>query len=141
MGLAGWGPLGSESSNVAAAIAALTDTTTGFVVDIDNTGNTPGHVYLALWIEINMTAAVLTGGSITLFLRRKRGSDYAENNDGQLTIPVSSGTGLTRLSGIMQIPLRGIFGLYMRNNLGTSTPAGSSGIIGMFLSSFTEDVS
>lgn len=141
MAVAGWSALGTESANVAATMAAVaTGSTSPVIADIDNSAALPsgGLVYLRLWITINMALAVSTGGSITLSLRRKRSGVYPDNNDEQVTIPVSSGTGLKTLSARMRIPDRDVYGLFLRNDLGNSTPA--AGGVTINWQAYTEDL-
>jgi hypothetical protein len=142
MGLAGWSALSTESGNVASGMAAVASGGTSPVItDIDNTAALPTgrRVNLRLWITINMAAAVVAGGTITMSLRRKRSGVYADNDAERVTIPVNAGAaGMRTVECILRIPAGDVYGLFLRNDMGNNTP-GAGGVT-IIWDTLTEEV-
>lgn len=136
MAVAKWTAFAGESANLAGtALDSKANGTTTFVVDIDN--NTDRDLYSSFWAAFgSITPAA--GGSVTLSLRRKRGSTYAENPCEQAISGVT-GTGARAfaLEFAMRLPGPGVYGLYFTNTLGVSTAASGNSL---FQVDFNEDV-
>lgn len=122
MSVAKWTALGTESSNIAGtSLDSKATGTTTFIADITNT--TDKDLYLNVWMLMGSITPT-AGGSVTLALRQKRSSTYAENNLEQYTA-AQNGTGARTvpLAAVMRIPHGGTFGLYWTNNLGVTSAA------------------
>ena len=137
MATAKWGAFSSDTSNIAGTgtLDAKTTGTTTLVADIDNTSDK--DLYASFWAELgSITPAV--GGSVTLSLRRKRGSAYAENPCEQVTAGVT-GTGArpVLLEFLMRLPGPGVYGIYWTNNLGVNS-AGSGNAL--YRADFNEEI-
>jgi hypothetical protein len=125
MATATWSALSADSSNLGSTLNSKALGSTTLIADIANA--TPKDIYLEVWLEfasINPTGAA----SITLSLRRKRGSDYAENSVETFATPVSTGAGVKRLHAVMRIPNAENYGLYWTNNLNVSTAASGNSL-------------
>ncbi len=136
MAVAKWSAFTTETPNQAGtALDSKANGTTTFVVDIDNTSDRDLYAsFFAGFGSITPSA----GGSVTLSLRRKRGSAYAENPCEQVTSGVT-GTGARAfaLEFAMRLPGPGVYGLYFTNTLGVSTAASGNAL---YRSDFNEDV-
>ena len=137
MAVAKWSAFGSESANLAGtALDSKANGTTTFVADIDN--STYRDLYASFWAAFGSITPG-PGGSVTLSLRRKRGSAYAENPCEQVTSAITGGTTprAFALEFAMRLPGPGVYGLYFTNNLGPSTAASGNSL---FQIDFNEDV-
>jgi hypothetical protein len=136
MAIAKWTAFATETANLAGTTldSRATGTTT-FVADLNNT--TDRALYASLWADFgSITPAA--GGSVTLSLRRKRGSAYAENPCEQVTSGVTgTGARVVALEFAMRLPGPGIYGLYWTNNLGVSSAASGNAL---YRSNFNEDI-
>jgi hypothetical protein len=120
MATATWSALSAESSDLGSTLNSKAHGTVTLIADIANA--TPKDIYLEVWLDlasINPTGAP----SITLSLRRKRGSTYAENAVETFIIPVSTGASAKPLHAVMRIPNAADYGLYWTNNLNVTTAA------------------
>ena len=136
MAVAKWTAFATESANLAGtALDSKANATTTFVVDIDNSSDRDLYAsFFAIFGSITPSA----GGSVTLSLRRKRASDYAENPCEQLTSGVTAtGPRAFALEFAMRLPGPGVYGLYFTNTLGVSTAASGNSL---FRVDFNEDV-
>ena len=136
MAVAKWTAFETETANLAGtALDSRATGTTTFVVDIDN--STDRDLYASIWAAFG-SITPSAGGSVTLSLRRKRGTAYAENPCEQVTSGVT-GTGARAfaLEFAMRLPGPGVYGLYFTNTLGVSTAASGNSL---FRSDFNEDV-
>ncbi|MCA3448738.1 MAG: hypothetical protein INF93_18870 [Rhodobacter sp.] len=137
MAVAKWAAFQTESANLAGTALdnRANSNLPAFVVDIDNTGDR--DLYASFWIEFG-TIGPTAPGFVTLSLRRKRGSVYAENPCEQV-ISAVTGTGarVFALEFLMRLPGPGVYGLYFTNNLGISTAASGNAL---YRSDFNEDV-
>lgn len=125
MATATWSGLSVDSSDLGSTLNSKSQGTTTLIADIANA--TPKNIYLEVWLDfasINPTGAA----SITLSLRRKRGSNYAENSVETFTTAVLTGTGVKRLHVPMRIPNSGDYGLYWTNNLNVTTAASGNSL-------------
>ena len=136
MAAAKWTVFAAETVNLAGtALDLKANGTTTFVADIDN--STDRDLYASVWADFG-SITPSAGGSVTLSLRRKRGSAYAENPCEQVISGVT-GTGARAfaLEFAMRLPGPGVYGLYFTNTLGTSTAASGNSLV---RSDFNEDV-
>ena len=136
MAAAKWTVFAAETVNLAGtALDLKANGTTTFVADIDN--STDRDLYASVWADFG-SITPSAGGSVTLSLRRKRGSAYAENPCEQVISGVT-GTGARAfaLEFAMRLPGPGVYGLYFTNNLGLSTAASGNAL---YRSDFNEDV-
>ena len=134
MAVAKWSPLSTESSNLGTTVNNKSTGSTTLVADIDNTSG--ANLYLEIWIDL--AAITLTGGpSLTLSLRRKRESTYADNAIETFTGAVPTGSVARSVHAVMRIPNAGIYGLYWTNNLGTTTAASGNNL---YYRTWNEDV-
>lgn len=120
MATATWSALSADSSNLGSTLNSKAHGTVTLIADIANA--TPKDIYLEVWLELsslNPTGAP----SITLSLRRKRGSTYAENAVEVFTVAVSTGASAKPLHAVMRIPNAADYGLYWTNNLNVTTAA------------------
>jgi len=111
MSVAKWTALSTESSNIAGtALDSKANGTTTFIADITNT--TDKDLYLNVWVTLGSITPT-AGSSVTLQLRQKRSSTYAENTLEQY-VAATNGTGarVVELAAVMRIPHGGTFGLY-----------------------------
>lgn len=127
MAIATWSALSADSANLATPLNGIADGTTVFVTDISN--ETSKNLYLGVYFQSgSMTPSA--SGSISIILRRKRGSGYAENNSEFQALSVSgTGTRQVSLQGGIRIPNAGTWGLYITNRLGTSIPNSGNTLI------------
>lgn len=127
MAIATWSALSADSANLATPLNGIADGTTVFVTDISN--ETSKNLYLGIYFQSgSMTPSA--SGSISIILRRKRGSGYAENNSEFQALSVSgTGTRQVSLQGGIRIPNAGTWGLYITNRLGTSIPNSGNTLI------------
>ena len=127
MAIATWSALSADSANLATPLNGIVDGTTVFVTDISN--ETSKNLYLGVYFQSgSMTPSA--SGSISIILRRKRGSGYAENNSEFQALSVSgTGTRQVSLQGAIRIPNAGTWGLYITNRLGTSIPNSGNTLI------------
>jgi hypothetical protein len=125
MATATWSALSADSSNLGSTLNSKAHGTTTLIADIANA--TPKDIYLEVWLDF--ASLNPTGGpSITLSLRRKRGSDYAENSVETFTTAVSTGAAVKRLHVVMRIPNAENYGLYWTNNLNVTTAASGNSL-------------
>ena len=125
MATATWSALSADSSDLGSTLNSKAHGTPTLIADIANA--TPKALYLEIWLDfasINPTGA----SSITLTLRRKRGSDYAENATETFTLAVSTGVGVKKLHAVMRIPNAETYGLYWTNNLNVTTAASGNAL-------------
>jgi hypothetical protein len=125
MATATWSELSVDSSNLGSTLNSKVQGAVTLIADIANA--TPKDIYLEVWLDfasLNPTGAA----SITLSLRRKRGSDYAENSVETFTTAVSNGAAVKRLHVVMRIPNAGDYGLYWTNNLSVTTAASGNSL-------------
>jgi hypothetical protein len=136
MAVAKWTAFGAETANLAGtAMDSKANGTTTFVADIDNSNSLDRDLYASFWADFGSINAT---GSVTLSLRRKRGSAYAENPCEQVTSGVTAtGPRAFALEFAMRLPGPGVYGLYFTNNLGPSTAASGNAL---YRSDFNEDV-
>lgn len=127
MAIATWSSLSADSANLATPLNGTVDGATVFITDIVN--ETLKNLYLGVYFQSgNMTPSA--NGSISIILRRKRGSNYTENNSEFQTLSVSgTGTRQVSLQGGIRIPNAGTWGLYITNRLGTSIPNSGNSLI------------
>lgn len=127
MALATWSTLSAESANLATPLNGVVTGTTVFVGDIENTTNK--NLYLGLWFQSG-TMTPINAGSISVILRRKRGSAYAENNS-EIQLPALTGTGSRQvnLAASIRIPYASTWGLFIQNNLGATIPASGNTLV------------
>lgn len=127
MAIATWSALSADSANLANPLNGTVDGVTVFITDIAN--ETLKNLYLGVYFQSgNMTPSA--SGSISIILRRKRGSNYAENNSEFQVLSVSgTGTRQVSLQGAIRIPNAGTWGLYITNRLGTSIPNSGNTLI------------
>jgi hypothetical protein len=126
MATATWSGLSADSSDFGSTLNSKAQGTVTLVADITNT--TAKDIYLGVRIEF--ASLTPTGApSITLSLRRKSGSNYAENDSEIFTTAVSTGAGIKRLYAVMRIPNAGVYGLYWTNNLNVTTAASGNSLI------------
>ena len=127
MAIATWSALSADSANLANPLNGTVDGVTVFITDIAN--ETLKNLYLGVYFQSgNMTPSA--SGSISIILRRKRGSNYAENNSEFQALSVSgTGTRQVSLQGGIRIPNAGTWGLYITNRLGTSIPNSGNTLI------------
>ncbi len=125
MATATWSELSVDSSNLGSTSDNRGHGSTTLIADIANA--TPKDIYLEVWLDfasLNPTGAA----SITLSLRRKRGSDYAENSVETFTTAVSLGAAVKQLHVPMKIPNSGDYGLFWTNNLNVTTAASGNSL-------------
>ena len=137
MAIAKWSALSSESADLGTSVDNKSSSSTPiFIADIDNSSGATLYIeYFINFASINPTA----GASITLVLRRKRGSSYAENNIETYTAsPTGSGARAFSLHAAHRILNAGVYGLYWINNLGVTTAASGNNL---FYRTWNEDVS
>lgn len=127
MAIATWSALSADSANLANPLNGTVDGVTVFITDIAN--ETLKNLYLGVYFQSgSMTPSA--SGSISIILRRKRGSNYAENNSEFQVLSVSgTGTRQVSLQGAIRIPNAGTWGLYITNRLGTSIPNSGNTLI------------
>ena len=127
MAIATWSALSADSANLATPLNGTVDGVTVFITDIVN--ETLKNLYLGIYFQSgSMTPSA--SGSISIILRRKRGSGYAENNSEFQALSVSgTGTRQVSLQGGIRIPNAGTWGLYITNRLGTSIPNSGNTLI------------
>lgn len=127
MAIATWSALSADSANLASPLNGTVDGVTVFITDIVN--ETLKNLYLGIYFQSgSMTPSA--SGSISIILRRKRGSGYAENNSEFQALSVSgTGTRQVSLQGGIRIPNAGTWGLYITNRLGTSIPNSDNTLI------------
>lgn len=127
MAIATWSALSADSANLANPLNGTVDGVTVFITDIAN--ETLKNLYLGVYFQSgSMTPSA--SGSISIILRRKRGSNYAENNSEFQVLSVSgTGTRQVSLQGAIRIPNAGTWGLYIANRLGTSIPNSGNTLI------------
>ena len=127
MAIATWSALSADSANLASPLNGTVDGVTVFITDIVN--ETLKNLYLGIYFQSgSMTPSA--SGSISIILRRKRGSGYAENNSEFQALSVSgTGTRQVSLQGGIRIPNAGTWGLYITNRLGTSIPNSGNTLI------------
>ena len=127
MAVATWSALSADSANLATPLNGIVDGVTVFITDIAN--ETSKNLYLGVYFQSgSMTPSA--SGSISIILRRKRGSNYTENNSEFQTLSVSgTGTRQVSLQGGIRIPNAGTWGLYITNRLGTSIPNSGNTLI------------
>jgi hypothetical protein len=136
MSVAKWTALGTESSNIAGtALDSKANGTTTFIADITNT--TDKDLYLNVWMTMGSITPT-AGSSVTLQLRQKRSSTYAENTLEQY-VAATNGTGARTvpLAAVMRIPHGGTFGLYWTNNLGVTSAASGNEV---YTRTWNEDI-
>jgi hypothetical protein len=134
MTFAKWSALGSESSVAGTALDSKASGATTFVADYDNT--TAKDIYLGIWVTLGSINAS-SGASITVSLRRKRSSTYADNDTEIVVIPINSGTSAKNAHAVIRIPNAGIYGVYWTNNTGTTSAATGNS---MFLTPWNEEI-
>ena len=125
MATARWSALSTDSSDLGSALDSKSQGSTTLITDIANV--TPKDIYLEVWLElasINPTGAP----SITLSLRRKRGSTYADNAVEVFIVPVLTGASAKPLHAVMRIPNAADYGLYWTNNLNVTTAASGNSL-------------
>lgn len=124
MAIATWSALSTESANLATPLNSVVSGTTVFIGDIENTTNK--DFYLGLWFQSGTMAPVSTG-SLSVILRRKRGSVYAENNSEIQVLGVTgTGSRQVNLAASLRIPYASTWGLYITNNLGATMPSSNT---------------
>lgn len=120
MATATWSALSADSSDLGSTLNSKAHGTTTLIADIANA--TLKDLYLEVWLEL--ASLTPTGAPfITLSLRRKRGSTYAQNAVETFIIPVTTATEAKPLHAVMRIPNAADYGLYWTNNLNVTTAA------------------
>lgn len=117
--------VGEATLSVSTNLDSKSNGATTFLCDIDNT--TARSLYTSIWLELG-SITPSAGGSVTLELRRKRGSTYADSASESKTQTPSSGASAKNMDFAMRLPGPHVYGLYWVNNLGV-TSAGSSNAI------------
>ena len=127
MANATWSALSAESANLATPLNGVVTGTTVFIGDIENTANK--NFYLGLWFQSGTMSPTSTG-SISVILRRKRGSVYAENNS-EIQVLGLTGTGSRQvnLAASIRIPYAATWGLFIQNNLGATIPSSGNTLV------------
>lgn len=127
MAKATWSALSAESANLATPLNGVATGTTVFIGDIENTTNK--DFYLGLWFQSGSMSPTSTG-SISVILRRKRGSVYAENNS-EIQVLGLTGTGSRQvnLAASIRIPYAATWGLFIQNNLGATIPSSGNTLV------------
>jgi hypothetical protein len=121
-----WSALGSESANIAGtALDSKADGTTTFIADIDNTTNK--DLYVQFWLAL-ASVNPTTNKSVTLQLRRKRASTYADNASESLMITVNAGASAKNIDFVMRLPSAGIYGLFWTNGMGVASVASGNAL-------------
>lgn len=115
-----WGPLSAPVTQLTTGIDNQANTTRSFLFDVDNTAN----ANLNLKIIITLASMTMVAGANLRFVARcKDGANYCNNNSEIGSVEVDSGTYAGRFCAILRLPDAGVWGIYMINNLGNSTPA------------------
>jgi hypothetical protein len=127
MAIATWSVLSIESANLAAPLNGVVSGATVFIGDIENT--TDKNFYLGLWFQSG-TMTPISAGSLSVILRRKRGSVYAENNN-EIQVLGLTGTGSRQinLAASLRIPYAATWGLFIQNNLGSTIPSSGNTLV------------
>lgn len=127
MAIATWSVLSAESANLATPLNGVVSGTTVFIADIENTTNK--DFYLGLWFQSG-TMTPISAGSLSVILRRKRGSVYAENNS-EIQVLGLTGTGSRQISlaASLRIPYAATWGLFIQNNLGSAIPSSGNTLV------------
>lgn len=127
MAIATWSALSTESANLATPLNGVVTGSTVFIADIENTTNK--DFYLGLWFQSG-TMAPISAGSLSVILRRKRGSVYAENNN-EIQVLGLTGTGSRQvnLAASLRIPYAATWGLFIQNNLGSAIPSSGNTLV------------
>lgn len=127
MAIATWSALSTESANLATPLNSVVSGTTVFIGDIENTTNK--DFYLGLWFQSGTMSPVSTG-SLSVILRRKRGSVYAENNSEIQVLGVTgTGSRQVNLAASLRIPYASTWGLFVTNNLGATIPSSGNTLV------------
>lgn len=127
MAKATWSALSAESANLATPLNGVATGTTVFIGDIENTTNK--DFYLGLWFQSGSMSPTSTG-SISVILRRKRGSVYAENNSEIQVLGVTgTGSRQVNLAASIRIPYAATWGLFIQNNLGATMPSSGNTLV------------
>jgi|688.fasta_scaffold998616_2 hypothetical protein len=127
MAIATWSALNTESANLTTPLNGVVTGTTVLIGDIENTTNK--NLYLGLWFQSG-TMTPSSTGSISVILRRKRGSIYAENNS-EIQVLGLTGTGSRQinLAASLRIPYAATWGLFIQNNLGSTIPSSGNTLV------------
>lgn len=127
MAIATWSGLSTESANLATPLNGVVTGSTVFIGDIENTTNK--DFYLGLWFQSG-TMTPVSAGSLSVILRRKRGSVYAENNN-EIQVLGLTGTGSRQinLAASLRIPYASTWGLFIQNNLGSTIPSSGNTLV------------
>jgi hypothetical protein len=126
MSTAKWSAFGTESANIAGtALNSKATGTTTLIGDIDNSSDL--DLYASFWLELG-SITPSTGGSVTLQLRRKRGSAYADDACEQNIQDLSSGASAKNVEFLMRLPGPGVYGLYWVNNSGVTSAASGNAL-------------
>jgi len=127
MAIATWSGLSTESANLATPLNGVVSGATVFIGDIENTTNK--NFYLGLWFQSG-TMTPISAGSLSVILRRKRGSVYAENNN-EIQVLGLTGTGSRQinLAASLRIPYAATWGLFIQNNLGSTIPSSGNSLV------------
>lgn len=127
MAIATWSGLSTESANLATPLNGVVSGATVFIGDIENTTNK--DFYLGLWFQSG-TMTPVSAGSLSVILRRKRGSVYAENNS-EIQVLGLTGTGSRQinLAASLRIPYASTWGLFIQNNLGSTIPSSGNTLV------------
>lgn len=127
MAIATWSVLSTESANLATPLNGVVSGATVFIGDIENTTNK--DFYLGLWFQSG-TMTPVSAGSLSVILRRKRGSVYAENNS-EIQVLGLTGTGSRQinLAASLRIPYASTWGLFIQNNLGSTIPSSGNTLV------------
>ena len=127
MAIATWSGLSTESANLATPLNGVVTGSTVFIGDIENTTNK--DFYLGLWFQSG-TMTPVSAGSLSVILRRKRGSVYAENNN-EIQVLGLTGTGSRQinLAASLRIPYAATWGLFIQNNLGSTIPSSGNTLV------------
>jgi hypothetical protein len=136
MAIVKWSPFTGDITNLnGGGLDNKGPGTTTFIADLDNTVDR--NSYAAFWAQFGSITPT-AGGSVTLSLRRKRGSAYAENPCEQVTsAPTGTGARAFALDFAMRLPGPGIYGIYWTNNLGpTSASSGNA----LYRADFGEEI-
>ena len=127
MAIATWSALSTESANLATPLNGVVSGTTVFIGDIENTTNK--NFYLGLWFQSG-TMTPLSTGSLSVILRRKRGSVYTENNSEIQVLNVTgTGSRQVNLAASLRIPYASAWGLFIANNLGATIPSSGNTLV------------
>lgn len=141
MATATWSAAATESSNIAGtALNSLANgSASAIIADIDNTSSKA--LQIKFWVVLGSITPT-AGGSITLRLRRKRSSTYADAtatifNGEQYTAALTTTASIKYVSALMRMPGPFIFGVDLVNNAGVTLASSGNEL---YYQTFNEDI-